>query len=206
MLPSTTAVVLIGYQRDYFAVDGALHDVIATFSRAHRTLPNTLDLLERVAHAPLLLVATPIVFTENYEEIADPVGVLHLVKERRAFQAGQPGAQPIPELAAFADVITEIPGKRGLNAFSNTSLDQLLRERGVIDVVLAGAVTSICIDSTARSAHEHGYRVSVLADCIASRSAFEHQFFCDYVFPLYADVLDRDELLAQLRLAVRRSA
>lgn len=195
----STAVVLVGFQCDYFAPHGAVADVVA--ETAPDVLHRTLELLRAVAGTPVLLVSTPIVFTSEYEELVDPVGVLHLVQQRRAFQSGAPGSRSIPELAPFRRQIVELPGKRGLNAFTDTGLDDLLRAHGVVDVVLAGAVTSICIDSTARAAHERGYRVHVLSDCVASRSRFEHRFFCDEIFPIYAGVLAVPELLARLDLS-----
>ena len=66
-------------------------------------------------------------------------------------------------------------------------------------MVLAGVVTAICIDSTARSAFELGYQVSVLSDCTAGRSNYEQEFYCDEVFPLYAQVMTHSDLLEQLR-------
>ncbi len=206
MDPSTTALVLVGFQRDYFTEDGGLHDVIADFLAAHQVLPNTLALVRELATTPVLMVSTPVVFTETYEELVDPVGVLALIEERRAFQRGQRGSEPIAELAAFHDSIVEVPGKRGFNAFANTELDEVLHRRGVTDVVLAGAITSLCIDSTARAAHERGYRVHVLSDCTASRSAFEHQFFCREIFPLYAESLDSATLLDRLQTPATRTA
>lgn len=196
MRSSTTAVVLVGFQRDYFDRSGVLHDVIADCAAA--VLASTLSLLRATEGTDVLLVSTPIVFTPHYEELVDPVGVLRLVRERRAFQRGETGSEPIPELAPFAHRILELPGKRGLNAFTETRLDAALRARGIEDVVFAGAVTSVCIDSTARAAHDRGYRVHVLADCVASRTPFEHRFFCEEIFPLYASVLDVPTVLARL--------
>ena len=91
-----------------------------------------------------------------------------------------------------------MPGKRGLNAFSNTALEHELRARGVTDVVIAGVVTSICVDSTARSAHDKGFTVHVLSDCTAGRTRFEQDFYCREVFPLYATVMTSVELLEEL--------
>ena len=98
----------------------------------------------------------------------------------------------------MGDRIVEIPGKRGLNAFSNTDLEAELRDRGVTQVVIAGVVTSICIDSTARAAQECGFSVHVLSDCTAGRTRFEQDFYCREVFPLYASVTTSVELLARL--------
>jgi len=95
----------------------------------------------------------------------------------------------------------EVPGKRGLNAFSNTDLDNLLRKREITNIVLAGVATSICIDSTGRSAYERGYKVSVLSDCTSGRTTFEQDFYCENVFPLYAEVIDHVQLLKRLEIA-----
>jgi nicotinamidase-related amidase len=204
MNPATAALVLLGFQRDLFAPDGGLREVIDEV--ADRVLSRTLALLTGLAGSPVLLVSTPIVFTPSYEELVDPVGVLRLTQERRAFQSGEPGAGTLRELAPFERAIVELPGKRGLDAFTDTVLDALLRSRGVNDVVLAGAVTSICIDSTARAAHARGYRVSVLSDCCALPGAFEHRFFVEEIFPLYAEPLESDVLLGRLAASAARTA
>src|SRR4029453_842662 len=137
-----TALVLIGYQNDYFAADGVLYQVIEESSRVTGTLANTVDLLERLYPTPLLIVATPIIFTPDYNELVESIGILKTVKELGAFKAGTKGAETIPELLRFGERIMEVPGKRGLNAFSNTDLDNLFKKRGIKDVVLAGVVTS----------------------------------------------------------------
>lgn len=200
MDPQHTALVLIGYQNDYFASDGVLYQIIEESSRVTGTLANTIDLLERLTDAPVLIVSTPIGFTPDYSELIESVGILKTVKELGAFKAGTKGAETIPELRKFGERIVEAPGKRGLNAFSNTDLDQLLQQREITHVVLAGVATSICVDSTGRSAYERGYKVSILSDCTAGRTTFEQDFYCENVFPLYAEVIDHVQLLQHLGL------
>ena len=113
-----------------------------------------------------------------------------------AFKEGSYGAEIINELTEFDDFVKVIPGKRGLNAFTNTQLAHSLREAGIKELVIAGTVTSICIDSTARSAIDMGFQVSVLSDCTSSRTTFEQDFYCQEVFPLYAQVIRSQELIA----------
>ena len=132
MDPERTAVVLIGYQNDYFAADGVLSQVIEESSRVTGNLAHTVDLLQRLCPTPILVVATPIVFTPDYRELIEPVGILKTVSELRAFRAETKGAETIPELRRFGQRIIEVPGKRGLNAFSNTDLDSLLRVPGIL--------------------------------------------------------------------------
>ena len=201
MDPKHTALVLIGYQNDYFAADGVLYSVIEESSRVTGTLANTIDLVERLYPTPLLIVATPIGFTADYSELVEPVGILKTIKELGAFRAGTKGAEAIPELLRFGERIIEVPGKRGLNAFSNTDLDNLFQQRGISHVVFGGVVTSICVDSTGRSAYDRGYKVSILSDCTSGRTTFEQDFYCENVFPLYAEVIDHVQFLQRLGIA-----
>lgn len=189
-----TALVLIGYQNDYFAPEGALVGALEDADWRVKMLDNTVKLLESLSTTDALIISTPIVFTQSYEELVEPTGILKTIVDVGAFKDGEKGAETISELNDFGERILEIPGKRGLNAFSNTDLDETLRGRDITNVVIAGVVTSICIDSTGRAAHERGYRVSVLKDCTAGRTDFEQDFYCDKVFPLYAQVIDSGEL------------
>ena len=197
MKQDKTAVLLIGYQNDYFAEDGILVSALEDSSWMKEMLGNTVRLLDDLKDSEALLVSTPIQFTSDYSELVEPTGILEIIKNVGAFKAGESGSETIPELKAYGERIKEVPGKRGLNAFSNTELDEVLSAHGVTHVVLAGVVTSICIDSTGRAAHERGYRVSVLSDCTAGRTTFEQSFYCENIFPLYANVTTSAELLGE---------
>jgi nicotinamidase-related amidase len=196
-----TALVLIGFQNDYFSKDGILHSFIEESFEATQAVKNIVSLLQQLTDTSLPIITTPIIFTPNYEELYDPVGILKTIRDVKAFQAGTNGSQTISELLAFGDRITEIPGKRGFNAFANTDLDGHLQHHNIQHVVLAGAVTSLCIDSTARSAHEKHYQVSILSDCISARTVFEQEFYLENVFPLYANTLSSIDLLHSLELS-----
>lgn len=200
MDPRTTALVLVGYQNDYFAKDGILRPVIEVPNSVDEVLANTLALIAAVADTPMTIISTPIVLEPDYRALASPVGILNTIKESGAFKAGSTGADTIPELLAFGDRVLYVTGKVGFNAFSNTSLDRVLRERGIKDVLVAGMVTSLCIDSTGRAAYERGYNVTVLSDCTSARTAAEQSFFCGQIFPLYGAVADSLTLAAELTL------
>lgn len=206
MNPTKTALILIGYQNDYFATDGILYSIIEASTKSNQVLENTVHLLESLTRTPALIVSTPIFFTTDYDELTEPVGILKTIKDVRAFQANTRGAEPIAELTPFTDRILEVPGKRGFNAFINTNLDDILRRQGINHILLAGAVASVCIDSTGRYAHERGYQVTILRDCLSARTIFEQEFYCDTIFPLYAEVIDHNTLLDQLAVPAQLAA
>jgi nicotinamidase-related amidase len=194
MNPASAAIILIGFQNDYFAADGILHGVLEDPNGCKQSLQNTLDLLSALQTSGLHFISTPIIFTPTYEELVDPVGILKTIRDVGAFRADSSGSATVSELVQFGNRIVEIPGKRGLNAFSETALDKYLSSHGVKHLILAGAVTSLCIDSTGRSAHERGYRVTILSDCTCGRTVFEQEFYCSQIFPMYANVITSGEL------------
>ncbi len=124
-----TAVIIIGFQNDYFAEDGVLRQVIEQPDRISAVLENTVALVKRLRSTPTLLVSTPIIFTRDYSELIAPVGILKAIMEAGAFKRGTKGAETIPELLEFGDRILDVSGKRGLNAFSNTQLNDILAVR-----------------------------------------------------------------------------
>jgi nicotinamidase-related amidase len=194
-----TAIILIGYQHDYFGEDGKLHAVIDASS--DKVLKNTLRIIDALIDTSTIFVETPIIFTEDYRELVEPSGILKVIKDVQAFKAGDPGAETIPELKRYGSRILHVPGKRGLNAFTGTCLEGLLKMEKVTDVVLCGAVTSVCIDSTGRAAHERGFRVHQLSDCTCGRTQAEQEHYCKDIFPLYADVTTTDAMLEAVKTA-----
>lgn len=189
-----TAIIMIGYQNDYFHPDGSLYSVIESSSK--QTLQNTLNILDKVNG--ITIFSTPIVFTQNYQEISEPIGILQSIKEVGAFQKGSKGSKTVQELDQYSDRIIEVPGKVGLNAFYNTNLDNLLSIKKIENVLIVGAVCAICIDSTARSAHERGYNVAIVSDAISGRTDFEVSFYLEKIFPLYSSLITSEEIINQL--------
>ena len=55
------------------------------------------------------------------------------------------------------------------NSFVQTDLEEQLRAAGVTDVILAGFMTHMCINSTARGAFNLGFRPTVVAAATATR-------------------------------------
>lgn len=198
MEPKSTALILVGYQNDYFAANGILRGVVEEPGRVDAVLGNTLKLVAELKQTELTIISTPIVLSPDYRALASPVGILHAIKNSGAFALGTPGAETIPELLALGDRIEYVNGKVGFNGFADTQLDQVLKSRGITEVLLAGMVTSLCVDSTGRAAYERGYGVTVLSDCTSSRTQTEQDFFCDVVFPLYGSVMTHQEALRQL--------
>jgi nicotinamidase-related amidase len=78
-------------------------------------------------------------------------------------------------IGAIADVVAPLASEKVItkaypSSFEGTDLDQELKRLGVQDLVLAGFMTHVCVNSTARAAFNHGYRTTVVGGATATRS------------------------------------
>jgi nicotinamidase-related amidase len=188
-----TALLLIGFQKDYFDPDGILYSVVEESHRLSGTLEHTIQVINAILDTSITIVNTPIVFSETYHEIDNPMGILKAIKDAEAFKVGTTGAEILPQIQKYGDRIEIIPGKLGFNAFSNTKLKELLVKRGIERLAIAGCVTSLCVNATALAAKENGFEVTILSDCTSSRTPVEQDMFCKEIFPLFTDVVDHNE-------------
>ncbi len=96
------------------------------------------------------------------------VHVFHVSTDPDAsfFRPGTPGLAFHPSVEpAEGEVVLE---KHRPNSFIDTGLQDVLADAGVTELVIAGMMSSMCIDSTTRAAHELGYRNTVVSDACAA--------------------------------------
>ncbi|NEC08590.1 isochorismatase family protein [Streptomyces sp. SID7909] len=114
-------------------------------------------------------------------------------------RSGQPAAdwaEIVPEMGPReGDIIVT---KQQWGAFYGTDLDLQLRRRGVTQVVVAGIATSIGVESTARSAHEHGYHVTLATDAMTDMSGEAHDNSLQRIFPRLGETGTTDEIVKLL--------
>jgi nicotinamidase-related amidase len=84
--------------------------------------------------------------------------------------------------------------KRQWGAFYGTDLDLQLRRRGVTTIVLGGIASSIGVESTARSAWEHGYELVLCEDLCSDLSEETHAHSFKYTFPRLARVANSESI------------
>ena len=88
--------------------------------------------------------------------------------------------------------------KQRWGAFIGTSLDHDLRQRGVTQIFLTGVATSAGVESTARSAHEHGYNVVLVVDAMTDRDPDAHRHSIEKIFPRLGETAKTDDVLKLL--------
>jgi len=84
----------------------------------------------------------------------------------------EPLSQIVPELKSTQGNLIE---KSQYDAFLNTGLEKLLKEKGIKQVVIGGVMTHLCCETTARSAFMRGFEVFFLVDGTATYNESFHQ-------------------------------
>lgn len=141
-----TALLLIDIQNDYFP-DGKFPLV---------------GMEDAAARAAELLAAArakglPVVHVRHEAPVVDAP----------FFGKGTQGAQISPLVDPQAD--ERVIVKHNVNAFLDTGLDASLREAGVSDLVIVGAMSHMCVDAATRAALDLGYGVRLAEDAVATR-------------------------------------
>ena len=92
--------------------------------------------------------------------------------------------------------------KQTRGAFTNTGLEQHLRQLGATQVIVVGVATSSGVESTARQAHELGFNVVLATDAMTDTDAEAHHNSVVRIFPKMSETGTTQQLLD---LIARRS-
>ncbi|GAA3654288.1 cysteine hydrolase [Nonomuraea antimicrobica] len=189
-----TALVVIDVQNDYCHPDGV-------FARAGLTveaLPelvtaiNTLVAAARAGGHPVMWV--------RMEWSGD--GEVGLLGERSPFlrhaglRAGTWGGELVSGLDVRDGDIEIV--KTRFSAFYETPLAQMLQERGIGRIVVAGVRTDFCVESTVRDAFFRDLKAVVVTDAVAGYFDELHRASLRVMGTVFADVTDLNAATALL--------
>lgn len=206
---SKTAIVLIEPQNDFLKPGGTMYQYIKDQLAKRNVIANLQNLLTKARRKGIKIFYVPFhPFEKGFPELKKGgpgcAGLRGLEMKMKAdwgtgaWLKGTPGPEIIEELTPQkGDIIVE--GKKTLDAFHSTALDYLLRANEIEYVAFAGFHTNWCVESSARSAYDKGYRVIVLADCTGTDTEEEQKYAETYIFPKIGQVMNANTFLRAIK-------
>ena len=170
------ALIVIDMQRDFAEPGGFGESLGNDVSRIGKIVPAVKRLLEGFRAAGL-----PVIHTMECHR-ADLSDLPPAKRDRgnpalrigdqgpmgRVLIAGEPGTAILAALAPIdGEAVIEKPGK---GAFYATGLGEMLKEKGVTQLVFAGVTTEVCVQTTMREANDRGF------ECLLAEDATESYF------------------------------
>ena len=197
MKANQTAVILIEFQNEFCKEGGKLHGLIEDELARVGTIDRAVKLAEGAREKGCLVIHCPFVYDERWAKEHAVCGIIAEAAEKGAFHPDQWGTQLIDELTpAEGDEV--LSGKHALSGFINTGLHKILESRGISNVAVAGFLSNVCVEGTARSAYDLGYRVQVIHDAVAAGSQANQQYVEREIYPLLGGSTTVDRFIESL--------
>jgi len=117
---------------------------------------------DQPANKDTFLVNLKLLIDAAHEGGTEVIYVRHDGGEGDVLAYGEPGWQLDQSLAPRSD--ERIFEKRFNSAFLKTGLNEYLAKKGITNLVICGMQTEYCIDTSVKTAFEHGYEVVVPSD------------------------------------------
>lgn len=151
-------------------------------------MPRLLELrMEPRSGSAVLETATAI--AEGARKAGAPVVAIRV--ERPNVDEQPPGSELAQPIAALADVVVV---KRTIGGFYGTDLDAALNRVGAETLVMAGIMTNLGVESTARAASDHGYDLVFVEDAMSALSSTEHEAAINLDLPRFGTVVSLADL------------
>jgi nicotinamidase-related amidase len=147
----------------------------------------------RAAGIPRIFVRAA--FREGHPEIAAANKIFGPLAANGVLKVGSPEAEIVEPLQPRAD--ETVVDKKRIDPFLHTDLEAILRAQGITSVGLVGVSTNHVVESTARSACDRDFEVSVLADGCAGLSDADSDYALEHILPFFATVTTSQAFLGE---------
>jgi nicotinamidase-related amidase len=174
VLAGQTALIVIDMQRDFLLPGGFGESLGNDVDQLLKVVPPLAALIEAARSAGLMVIHT----REGHKpDLSDcPPAKLNRGapskrigdegKYGRILIRGEYGHDIVDELAPIeGEVVIDKPGK---GAFYATSLQDMLTDGGITQLLITGVTTEVCVHTTTREANDRGYECLVVSDCVGS--------------------------------------
>lgn len=178
--PKRTALLTLDFQKGIFGF----------VPNSETVVPNAARAVSIARERGYRLIHVGLGFAPGHPEISDSESRFGRVKEANLFVKGTESAEFHPSLVKDGDLIVH---KQRISAFSDNTLDMILRANRIENLIFFGISTSGIVLSTLRRAGDLDYRCVVLRDACYDADSEVHRVLTEKVFLMQATVMTVDE-------------
>jgi nicotinamidase-related amidase len=191
------AVLFIEFQNEFTTEGGKLHYAVKGCMESNDMLANAAKVAAACREQSVKVMHTAIMFKEDASDNPNKgLGILAGCAGG-LFTEGTWNAEFCKAMEpALGDII--VTGKKGLDAFPHSDLEELLVKNGVETLALAGFLSNCCVESTMRTAYEKGFNVITLTDCTATMDMDQHKGALAGSYGMFSKPMTADEFIAAL--------
>lgn len=197
--PTRTAVLVVDMQNDNLHPDGAF---ATTGAAEHATSQDVVANVRRVLAAAREVGAAVFhnrIVVHPGRDVGGSNAPIFRMLGPDSLKVGSWGAAIVDGLDPREDEI--VLDRMRMSAFHGSSLDPMLRNLAVTDVVVVGVWTNMAVEHTVRDAADLGYRVTVVSDATSSINEDWQRAALGYALTNIATITDTASVTAGLRSA-----
>ena len=198
LIKAHTALLVMDFENDIVHPEGAFKDFgFAQMVADNNVLDKTSQLLTAARSSGVTVIYVSVKFREGYPERPANSGLWQGLHGANALVEGTWGSQIHDQLTPEKG--EPIVTKRGVSAFAASDIEQILHNKRIGTLILAGVATNFVVEGTARQACDLGYDTIVVGDCCASMTQEAHDSSLNTALPFLCTVSNLDEVSAALK-------
>ena len=140
--------------------------------RGRKVIENTRRAIDKARSAGVPIGFVRVGFSPDYRECPPNSPIFSGAKKNSIFKLGTWGTETHPDLGQ-KDTDFDIV-KHRVSPFYATSLEAILRAKGVTRIYCSGISTNAVVQATVREGHDRDYEIVVIEDACCGLSAEEH--------------------------------
>lgn len=197
VLKSHPALLIIDMQNGFCHPDGCFGKLGMPVSN-HLAIVPAINKLRAASHAAKMpVIFTRLCYNEDYSDAGVQMEEQPQIKELRGFVRGTWDADVLDELAPDTTRGEVVIDKTRNSAFFKTDLGDVLRSRGVNQLLCTGVASNVCVESTVRDGVAMDYYCKTLSDATATLTMEDHNA-CMRNMVWFGGVVSADEVLRAL--------
>ena len=198
---TNAAIFFTDPQNGFYSEDSPIADLVQPLIKKNNTVKHQQELLRAARSVGMKVFYSPHMYTMNDYKNWDKEalnGIDRVMFNNKMFIEGTKSHDWYPPLAPDKNTIIMNPHK-GLSNFQTGDANIQLRMHGIDTLIMGGMAANMCVESHARDAIEHGFKVIIVSDATAAAGQMaQDAAYTNYEF-IGNEVVTTQEIVKRIR-------